>query len=65
MIRNVPRSFTDPSYLTYGSSQRDEALVLQTLSDLGLEQDAFRIARRVAENLGSTSWMSTQTTAWS
>ncbi|MFM2285211.1 MAG: hypothetical protein RLZZ543_708, partial [Bacteroidota bacterium] len=65
LIRSLPREVNASLYLTLGSTQRDEALVLLTLSELGQQQESFRVARKVAMNLGKNEWMSTQTTSWS
>ena len=50
---------------TYGSSQRDRAMILQTLSLMGQEQEGSVLLRELAEALRSDRWLSTQTTAWS
>ncbi len=65
MLKLLPKVFTESDVYSFGSIQRDEALVLLTLSEVGMEQEAMKMARKVAMNLGNNSWMSTQTTAWS
>ncbi|MDR1437324.1 MAG: alpha-2-macroglobulin [Candidatus Symbiothrix sp.] len=56
----------DPYYSndTYGSSDRDEALILQTLVLTGRMEDAFRQAQKVAENLSKQTYFDTQSTAF-
>lgn len=49
----------------FGSSDRNDAMLLETLVLLGSKQQALKIAEKVAENLSSKKWMSTQSTAYS
>lgn len=49
---------------TYGSDERDWAMMLETLSLLGKKEEAFGYVKKVAAALGSNSWYSTQTTAY-
>jgi alpha-2-macroglobulin len=51
-------------YYYYGSSDRNRAMALETLVLLGLKQKAFAMATKLAKNLSSSQWMSTQTTAY-
>lgn len=53
------------SYYYYGSPERNRAMVLETLILLGQTAEAFPLATRVAKDLSSGAWMSTQTTAYS
>jgi uncharacterized protein YfaS (alpha-2-macroglobulin family) len=55
--------YEDP-YDTYGSKERDEAIVLDALLLTGQQENAFRMARRISEALNGGRWMSTQTTAY-
>lgn len=52
-------------YYSYGSSTRDEAMILETLVLMGNRSEAAGLAKMIAERLNSNSWMSTQTTAYS
>lgn len=52
------------NYYTFGSTERDAAVVLQTLCLMGKKQQAFVQLKRVSEMLSSRSWMSTQSTAY-
>lgn len=50
---------------TFGSDERDEAMILETLHLLGQRQRAAAMLRRVAAHLSEDRWYSTQTTAYS
>ena len=52
------------NYYTYGSSDRDMAIILQTLCLLNKKQQAFAQLKKVSEFLSAKSWLSTQTTAF-
>ena len=49
----------------YGSSDRDEAMILETLLLMGREREALNQAKIVSRNLSGESWFSTQSTAFS
>jgi uncharacterized protein YfaS (alpha-2-macroglobulin family) len=51
-------------YYYYGSAERNRAMALETLILLGQKQKAFAMATKLAKNLSSAQWMSTQTTAY-
>ena len=51
-------------YNTFGSSDRDEALILDALCGLNKKQQAFIQIKKVAGFLASKKWLSTQTTAY-
>ncbi len=55
----------DGYYYYYGSSERNRAMALETLILLGQKSKAFSMATKLAKNLSSNQWMSTQTTAYS
>jgi uncharacterized protein YfaS (alpha-2-macroglobulin family) len=48
---------------SYGSSYRDEAMILETLVLAGRDKEAFEQARKVAKYLSSEQYYTTQTTA--
>ena len=50
---------------SYGSSLRDRAMILETLSILDRQEDAALIVRDISSELSSEQWLSTQTTAYS
>lgn len=50
--------------LIYGSSDRDEAMILETLLLMNREQAALQQAKKVSENLSREDWFSTQSTAF-
>ena len=54
----------DDYYYYYGSNERNRAMALETLVLLGQKQKAFAMATKLAKNLSSNQWMSTQTTAY-
>lgn len=67
IINNLQRSiapYKEWSY-TYGSSDRDQAIVLETLLALKMYDEAMPMIQRMAQKLSSDSYMSTQTTAFS
>ncbi|MDR3267327.1 MAG: alpha-2-macroglobulin [Tannerella sp.] len=48
------------NYLTYGSSDKDEAMILEALVLLNKKEEAFKQAQKVAANLTGVSYYSTQ-----
>lgn len=57
--------YTEYSY-SYGSSLRDEAMILEVLSRMDDKAKAGILAKKIADQLGDNNrWMSTQTTAYS
>lgn len=52
-------------YLTYGSEQRNRAMVLETYVLLQDKSKAQELAKTVAQQLASSEWMSTQSTSYS
>ncbi len=52
------------NYYTYGSSDRDMAIILDVLSLINKKQQAFTQLKKVSDFLGSKNWLSTQTTAY-
>ncbi len=51
-------------YYYYGSSDRNRAMALETLILLGQKQKAFATAVKLAKQMSSAEYMSTQTTAY-
>ncbi|MBE0663928.1 MAG: hypothetical protein IH597_15835 [Bacteroidales bacterium] len=67
MIRGLDKEikeYTDFSN-TYGSRERDWAMILETLIYLNEREKAYEILQQLSEALSSNMWMSTQTTAYS
>lgn len=62
MAGTTPSAY-DYSY-TYGSSERDLAMLLETYVYLGNNAEAFKVFKTVAKSLADDQWMSTQTTAY-
>ncbi|MDR0507678.1 MAG: alpha-2-macroglobulin [Dysgonamonadaceae bacterium] len=52
------------SSYTYGSSDRDEAMILQTMVLLGRLEEAFKQAQRMAQQLSKQKYYDTQSTAF-
>lgn len=53
-----------PFNATYGSLERDQAMMLETLCLLNNKSDAFAFVKKLSAALSSELWMSTQTTAY-
>jgi len=49
--------------VTFGSSLRDQAILLETLTLMKKKTEAFSVAKSISSALCSDQWMSTQTTA--
>jgi uncharacterized protein YfaS (alpha-2-macroglobulin family) len=49
---------------SYGSRERDWAMILETLSLLDKRSEGIFLARKISDELRSRRWMSTQTTAY-
>ncbi|MES2592751.1 MAG: MG2 domain-containing protein [Bacteroidota bacterium] len=49
---------------SYGSNERDEAMILETLTLLDMKAKALPVLKSVCKSLSSRYWMSTQTTAY-
>ena len=58
------KPFRELSY-TFGSDVRDKAMILETLALLKRQTEAFPLVTEISEELSSSNWMSTQTTAYS
>jgi uncharacterized protein YfaS (alpha-2-macroglobulin family) len=56
--------YREMSY-SYGSNERDEAMILETLTLLDMKVKAATVLKSVSKALSSNYWMSTQTTAYS
>lgn len=54
----------DGRYFYYGSEDRNRAMALETLILLGQKKQAFTMAGKLAKQMSSSQWMSTQTTAY-
>ncbi|BAV04218.1 hypothetical protein FLA_0197 [Filimonas lacunae] len=67
LISGLPLTFTErvnPGP-TFGSSLRDEAMMLETLTLLNRKAEAANVVRSISAKLVQDSWYSTQTTAYS
>ncbi len=67
LIENVSTSI-DGTYNdlsgTFASDVRDQAMILETLTLLGKQNESFRLVERLAKVLSSERWLSTQSTAY-
>jgi len=66
LIKNLPINVTNYSEMnfSYGSDERDDAIILQTLNLLNKQTLALQKAIQISRNLSSNEWLSTQTTAY-
>lgn len=48
----------------YGSDTRDNAVILQAMVELGMQQDAYRMLEKISNGMSSGNWYSTQETAF-
>jgi alpha-2-macroglobulin len=55
-------SYSEYGY-TYGSHTRDKAFILETYLRLGMTNNALTILQEIANDLGTSRWLSTQTAA--
>jgi uncharacterized protein YfaS (alpha-2-macroglobulin family) len=53
------------TYSSYGSAERDWAMILETLVILNDRTRGMTVARKISDMLSAKYWMSTQTTAYS
>jgi uncharacterized protein YfaS (alpha-2-macroglobulin family) len=53
------------TYSSYGSTERDWAMILETLVLLNDRSRGMAVARKISDMLSASYWMSTQTTAYS
>ncbi|MDR1552433.1 MAG: Ig-like domain-containing protein [Prevotellaceae bacterium] len=49
---------------SFGSSERDMAMIVETLMLVAEKELSFAVVKRISEKLNSNQWMSTQTTAY-
>ncbi|MFC2107332.1 alpha-2-macroglobulin, partial [Bacteroidota bacterium] len=66
LVKDVSADFEDytMSSLSFGSTMRDKAFVLITLSLIDEEEKALDVFRYISSNLSSNRWYSTQTTSF-
>jgi hypothetical protein len=68
LVMNAPvtvNRYSEMSY-TYGSSERDEAMIVEALCTIGEFAKAAPVVKELSKKLSNSSyWMSTQTTAYS
>ena len=65
LIASEPKAAQAKSnYYYYGSQTRDNAMILETLGLLKMQNEGITLLREVANELSADRWMSTQTTAY-
>jgi uncharacterized protein YfaS (alpha-2-macroglobulin family) len=52
------------TYSSYGSTERDWAMILETLVILNDQTRGMAVARKISDKLSGNNWMSTQTTGY-
>ncbi len=67
LVGNLATSVKEYKYnaYNYGSSLRDNAMILETLTLIGERTKAQKLLQQITKELNSESWYSTQTTAFS
>ncbi|MFB6257254.1 MAG: alpha-2-macroglobulin, partial [Flavobacteriales bacterium] len=67
LVRNAKKRIKDYRELshTYGSPERDRAMILETLTLMGREQEGVALVKDLAKELRSDRWLSTQTSSYS
>ncbi|WP_264526224.1 alpha-2-macroglobulin family protein [Flavobacterium sp. N502536] len=61
---SIDNESNEYNYYYYGSSERNRAMALETMLLLGQTQKAFTMASKLAKEMSTNQWMSTQTTAY-
>jgi len=64
LAQSVLDETNEYTYYYYGSPERNRAMALETLIILGEKERAFTLATKLAKQMSSNQWMSTQTTAY-
>jgi hypothetical protein len=57
-------SYQTGHFYTYGSSIRDKAIILETMTLIDRKETAIPLLRQISEQLSSQRWLSTQSTAY-
>lgn len=67
LVENLANSVKEYKFnpYTYGSAERDNAMILETLTLLDEREKGLTLLKKIAADLNSGSWYSTQTTAFS
>ncbi|HSN50426.1 MAG TPA: alpha-2-macroglobulin family protein, partial [Bacteroidales bacterium] len=65
-LLDVRNTSTEPEYYDdyYGSSIRDKAIILYTLTLLKNEEQALPLLKEICDNFNENSWYSTQSISW-
>ncbi|MEX2369483.1 MAG: MG2 domain-containing protein [Bacteroidales bacterium] len=67
LVTNVSTEVSDyyDSRYSFGSSTRDQAMILEAMILMGIKENGVLLLESIASKLSSETWMSTQTTAYS
>ncbi|MCA1746119.1 MAG: hypothetical protein LC655_00370, partial [Bacteroidales bacterium] len=67
LVTNVPTQVSEyhDSRYSFGSSTRDQAMILEAMILIGMKENGVLLLEKIAKELSSQQWMSTQTTAYS
>jgi alpha-2-macroglobulin len=66
LVENIPTAVSPYSEMayTYGSDERDKAMILESLSIMNEQNKSVALAKEVSGILNGNHWLSTQTTAY-
>jgi alpha-2-macroglobulin len=67
LVTGTPVQVSDyhDSRYSFGSSTRDQAMILEAMILTGMKENGMLLLEKIARDLSSGNWMSTQTTAYS
>ena len=66
LVANLPAEAEQYRQLgrCYGSSLRDNAIILRSLVDIGMREEAYKLLQKIASRFASGEWLSTQECAF-
>jgi uncharacterized protein YfaS (alpha-2-macroglobulin family) len=62
--KTTKETYTAYNSSTFGSSERDDAIVLSVLNALNDKKQGFLTVKKISDVLNTKKWLSTQSTAW-
>jgi len=62
--KSSKETYTAYSSRTFGSSERDDAIILCALNALNDKKQGFLMVKKISDHLNTNKWLSTQSTAW-
>lgn len=65
IVSGISRNIADYKYnsSTYGSSIRDQALLIEIMTGMGMQKEAFEILKKLSQKIENRTWLSTQESA--